>query len=135
MVSFFVIVPPDTARNAEAFYDLVAQQKITVLNQTPSAFRAFMQAEKAIGHRELALRYVVFGGEALDFQSLRPWFAQHGDVQPRLINMYGITETTVHTTYHCVRISDLEAQNGSTVGAAMPDLQIYLMDSVEQLSR
>ena len=45
-----------------------------------------------------ALRYVVFGGEALDLAALRPWVARHGDRQPELVNMYGITETTVHVT-------------------------------------
>ena len=57
----------------------------------------------------LALRYVIFGGEALELQSLRPWFERYGDAQPQLVNMYGITETTVHVTYRPIRRDDLEA--------------------------
>ena len=72
-----------------------------MLNQTPSAFRQLIQADLATGREpwDLALRYVVFGGEALELPSLRPWFERRGDERPQLVNMYGITETTVHVTY------------------------------------
>jgi hypothetical protein len=70
---------------------------------------------------------VIFGGEALDLKSLKPWFERHGDTRPRLINMYGITETTVHVTYRPLSASDLDA--GSVIGVPIPDLQIHLLDS------
>ena len=47
---------------------------------------------------------MIFGGEALELQSLRPWFERYGDEQPRLVNMYGITETTVHVTYRPISL-------------------------------
>ena len=83
-----------------------------MLNQTPSAFRQLIRAEEAAlgGAPDLALRYVIFGGEALEPASLAPWFARHGDERPRLVNMYGITETTVHVTYRPVRAADLAAR-------------------------
>ena len=56
----------------------------------------------------LALRHVVFGGEALEVQALRPWFERFGDRAPRLVNMYGITETTVHVTYRPLSLADLD---------------------------
>ena len=71
---------------------------------------------------------MIFGGEALELQSLRPWFERHGDEQPRLVNMYGITETTVHVTYRPLRRADLEAGPGSVIGVPIPDLQVYLLD-------
>ncbi|HYG80435.1 MAG TPA: condensation domain-containing protein, partial [Pyrinomonadaceae bacterium] len=75
------------------------------------------------------LRYVIFGGEALDVQSLRPWFEQHGDESPRLVNMYGITETTVHVTYRALTAEDAEGGRGSVIGEAIPDLSVYVLDA------
>ena len=126
-----VVVPFLVSRSPEAFYELLAREKVTVLNQTPSAFRQLIQAEEAVGQKELALRYVIFGGEALEMQSLRPWFERHGDEQPRLVNMYGITETTVHVTYRPLSKDDLNS--GSVIGVPIPDLQIYILDENGQL--
>jgi acyl-coenzyme A synthetase/AMP-(fatty) acid ligase/acyl carrier protein len=74
----------------------------------------------------LALRYVIFGGEALEMQSLRPWYERHGDSRPQLVNMYGITETTVHVTYRPLSQRDLTS--GSVIGRPIPDLQVYLLN-------
>ncbi len=74
----------------------------------------------------LALRYVIFGGEALDFSSLKPWFDRHGDRRPQLVNMYGITETTVHVTYRPLTSQDLGS--ASVIGVPIPDLRIYVLD-------
>jgi amino acid adenylation domain-containing protein/non-ribosomal peptide synthase protein (TIGR01720 family) len=126
-----VVVPFLVSRSPEAFYELLAREKVTVLNQTPSAFRQLIQAEEATGRKELALRYVIFGGEALEMQSLRPWFERHGDKRPRLVNMYGITETTVHVTYRPLSKDDLNS--GSVIGVPIPDLQIYILDESGQL--
>jgi amino acid adenylation domain-containing protein/non-ribosomal peptide synthase protein (TIGR01720 family) len=126
-----VVVPFLVSRSPEAFYELLAREKVTVLNQTPSAFRQLIQAEEAVGQKELALRYVIFGGEALEMQSLRPWFERHGHERPRLINMYGITETTVHVTYRPLSKDDLNS--GSVIGVPIPDLQIYILDESGQL--
>jgi amino acid adenylation domain-containing protein/non-ribosomal peptide synthase protein (TIGR01720 family) len=126
-----VVVPFLVSRSPEAFYELLAREKVTVLNQTPSAFRQLIRAEESVGQKELALRYVIFGGEALEMQSLRPWFERHGDERPRLVNMYGITETTVHVTYRPLSKDDLNS--GSVIGVPIPDLQIYILDENGQL--
>jgi amino acid adenylation domain-containing protein len=125
-----VVVPFMVSRSPEAFYELLASERVTVLNQTPSAFRQLLQAEESLGQKELALRYVIFGGEALDMQSLGPWFERHGDQKPRLVNMYGITETTVHVTYRPLSKDDLHA--GSAIGVPIPDLEIYILDAQRQ---
>src|SRR5262249_12091901 len=124
-----VIVPAEVGRATDAFYELLIQEQVTVLNQTPSAFRQLLQHEVVQGvHPGLALRLVIFGGEALDLQGLQPWMARHGDLHPRLVNMYGITETAVHVTYCPLTTATVEGATGSLIGGPIPDLQIYVLD-------
>jgi amino acid adenylation domain-containing protein len=130
-----VVAPYLMSRSPEAFYLELVRERVTVLNQTPSAFRQLSEAEAAVRGRgeaeeALSLRYVIFGGEALELGGLRPWFERHGDERPRLINMYGITETTVHVTYRPVTRADVEgaAGLGSRVGLPIPDLSVHLLD-------
>ena len=123
-----VVVPYLVTRSPESFYELLCQEKVTVLNQTPSAFRQLIQAEQSIGTaNDLSLRLVIFGGEALELSSLQPWFDRHGDSSPQLVNMYGITETTVHVTYRPLSKADLH-DTASVIGRPIPDLQVYLLD-------
>jgi amino acid adenylation domain-containing protein len=123
-----IVIPYWVSRSPETFYEVLRAQNVTVLNQTPSAFRQILQIEETIGAAPLPLRAVVFGGEALDIKSLAPWFERHGDRQPQLVNMYGITETTVHVTYRPLSISDTTAAPRSVIGCPIPDLQIHLLD-------
>jgi amino acid adenylation domain-containing protein/non-ribosomal peptide synthase protein (TIGR01720 family) len=129
-----VIVPYLVSRAPEDFYRLLRDECVTVLNQTPSAFRQLIQAEESSDvENKLSLRLVIFGGEALDLQSLRPWFDRHGDQSPQLINMYGITETTVHVTYRPLRAADLHESEGSVIGGPLDDLQVYILDQQRRL--
>ncbi|RKG80159.1 amino acid adenylation domain-containing protein [Corallococcus exercitus] len=124
-----VVVPYWVSRSPGDFHALLQREAVTVLNQTPSAFRQLIQHEQSLEKPPpLALRYVIFGGEALDFRSLQPWFALHGDSQPRLINMYGITETTVHVTYRPLSARDASG-TASVVGVPIPDLQAFILDA------
>lgn len=124
-----VVVPYLVTRSPGEFYELIAREKITVLNQTPSAFRQLIWAEsQAPVRHELSLRYVICAGEALELQSLKPWFDRHGDEKPHIVNKYGITETTVHSTYRVIRKSDLTNGMGSVIGVPIPDLRLYLVD-------
>ncbi|WP_122602656.1 non-ribosomal peptide synthetase [Pseudomonas viridiflava] len=122
-----VIVPRETSRSPEDFHALLVEQQVTVLNQTPSAFKQLMHVacESA---KPLALRSVIFGGEALDVTSLTPWFERFGDQAPQLINMYGITETTVHVTYRPITQADTH-NPASPIGEAIPDLSWYVLDA------
>ncbi|MEU6664495.1 amino acid adenylation domain-containing protein [Streptomyces sp. NPDC046727] len=122
-----VVVPYDVSRSPGAFLDLLAAERVTVLNQTPSAFYQLMRAD-ADRPRELALRHVVFGGEALDLGRLADWYARHPDA-PRLVNMYGITETTVHVSYQELDRELAAAGHGSVIGRGIPDLRVYVLDS------
>ncbi|KGT96360.1 non-ribosomal peptide synthetase, partial [Dickeya fangzhongdai] len=125
-----VVVPYLVSRSPEAFYQLLCEQEVTVLNQTPSAFRQLMaaQADNAEHH---ALRYVIFGGEALNPSSLAPWYSLAGNDRTQLINMYGITETTVHVTWQPLQPEDIASTN-SPIGRRLPDLRTYLLDEQQQ---
>ena len=130
-----VIVPFLVSRAPEDFYELLSREKVTVLNQTPSAFRQLIQAESNLGKGDrLSLREVIFGGEALELRSLKPWVDRHGDVGPRLVNMYGITETTVHVTYRPLTTAEVENASGSLIGRPLDDLQVYILDRQQQLA-
>ena len=123
-----VVVPYFTSRSPRAFYELLRAEGVTVLNQTPGAFLQLAQAEAEIpAPGPLALRLVIFGGEALALSSLQSWFARHGDQRPQLVNMYGITETTVHVTCRHIRRTDVGLP--SVIGTPLPDLEIYLLDA------
>ncbi|MFE7048784.1 amino acid adenylation domain-containing protein, partial [Streptomyces californicus] len=123
-----VVVPQDVSRSPLDFLRLLADERVTVLNQTPSAFYQLMQADEENPGTELSLRYVVFGGEALDLGRLSSWYDRHPDDSPVLVNMYGITETTVHVTHHALdRVSAATTAN-SVVGVGIPDLNVYVLD-------
>ncbi|GGS18690.1 hypothetical protein Snoj_73410 [Streptomyces nojiriensis] len=118
-----VVVPEETRRSPQEFHALLHREGVTVLNQTPAAFRQLVRYEEeqqpGAGPAALdALRLVVFAGEALPPEMLRPWIARHGEVRPELVNMYGITETTVHSTYRRMTSADLDAGAGSMIGGA-----------------
>lgn len=128
-----IIVPYLVSRAPDEFDQFLGDHEVTVLNQTPSAFRQLIWAEaNSRQQRKLKLRYVICGGEALELQSLKPWFERHGDEQPRVVNMYGITETTVHVTYRVIGKADLETGVGSVIGVPIPDLRLYLLDPALQ---
>ncbi|MEW5928457.1 MAG: amino acid adenylation domain-containing protein, partial [Gemmatimonadota bacterium] len=122
-----VVVPYLTSRDPEAFHALLRRERVTVLSQTPSAFRQLVTADRTspgIG----TLRYVVLGGEALDPAALAPWGERYGYECPVLVNMYGITETTVHVTHRVIRREDVERGWRSPIGVALPDLSLHVLE-------
>ncbi|MFC7303462.1 amino acid adenylation domain-containing protein [Streptomyces monticola] len=110
-----VVLPHWSARSPEATLRVVREERIGVLSQTPTAFGPLAAAALRAGAELPDLRYVVFAGEKLVPDTLRAWAARHGLDRPVLVNMYGITETTVHSTYHEVTAEDL-AGTASVVG-------------------
>ncbi|PAJ75704.1 hypothetical protein CJF42_03475 [Pseudoalteromonas sp. NBT06-2] len=119
-----VIVPEEVARSTDLFYDLIIDEKVTVLNQTPSAFYVLAAVDSHL-NKATQLRYVVFGGERLETQKLIPWVTRHGDQSPQLINMYGITETTVHATFKQITTADTDIRSNS-IGVPLNDLRFYV---------
>ncbi len=121
-----VVVPYWVSRSPEEFRALLAERRVTVLNQTPSAFAALRDV--ALAHSgDLAVRLVVFGGEPLDVRLLEPWFRRYSHTRCRVVNMFGITETTVHVTTQTVTPAEIETRSRS-VGRALPGWSVSVRD-------
>jgi amino acid adenylation domain-containing protein len=123
-----VVVPFSVSRNPRLFLNLVKEKGITVLNQTPTAFSNFVLEEKNESEKIASLRCVIFGGEKLDVNLLKPWVNRYALTDVSLINMYGITETTVHVTYREITNEDFNTPELSLIGLPISDLTIYLLD-------
>ncbi|WP_156746001.1 AMP-binding protein, partial [Mycobacterium sp. 1423905.2] len=125
-----VVVPWETVRTPRKLWQLILDKRITVLSQTPSAFYELTraEAEQTKAAADLALRMVVFGGEALDPSRLRGWYPDERPHPPRLINMYGITEATVHTT-HLELVSKHAERGGSPIGAPLGNWRLFVLDA------
>ncbi|MGQ3853498.1 amino acid adenylation domain-containing protein, partial [Pseudomonas capsici] len=123
-----LIVPQLVSRSPQECYALLCEAGVTVLNQTPSAFRQLIaaQGESQQAH---SLRQVIFGGEALETGILKPWYARAVNAGTQLVNMYGITETTVHVTYRALEAADALKAGVSPIGVRIPDLQTYVLDA------
>ncbi|MBF6209382.1 AMP-binding protein, partial [Streptomyces gardneri] len=125
-----VVVDYLTSRSPEQFRELLIREQVTVLNQTPSAFYQLAEADRAAhpsDQGKFALRYVVFGGEALDLRQLQRWYDRHPVDAPWLVNMYGITETTVHVSFLSLDEQMVDNQ-ASVIGRALPGLDAYVID-------
>lgn len=126
-----VIVPKQLTRDTAAFAALLKKEQVTVLNQTPAAFYVLQEAVTTNDAcNDLSIRYVTFGGEALNPLKLQAWEKKFPDC--RLINMYGITETTVHVTYQRITREHLHS-SGSIIGKPIPSLGAYVLDAHQQL--
>ncbi|WP_156749621.1 AMP-binding protein, partial [Mycobacterium sp. E1747] len=124
-----VVVPDDVVRSPQDLHALLVGERVTVLSQTPSAFYALQTADALAPEpgEQLSLQAVVFGGEALEPQRLRTWLDHH-PARPRLINMYGTTETTVHASYREIGAGDLEGAV-SPIGGPLEHLAFFVLDS------
>ncbi|MCG7560202.1 non-ribosomal peptide synthetase [Pseudoalteromonas sp. McH1-42] len=128
-----VVVSKAVSQDTQAFAQCLLNEKVTILNQTPGAFYVLQSAMCALPEADQArcqVRYVIFGGEALQPGKLRPW-ANRFDIC-QLINMYGITETTVHVTFKRLTQADL-ALGVSNIGHAIPTTSCYVLDKHQQL--
>jgi amino acid adenylation domain-containing protein len=123
-----VIVPYSISRSPDEFHALLRAESVTVLNQTPSAFVLLNAADERAATRLVSLRLIVFGGEALPPALLASWFTRHPQTAPELVNMYGITETTVHVTWRTMRAADAANERESLIGEPIPGVELYLLD-------
>ncbi|MBG9734223.1 non-ribosomal peptide synthetase, partial [Paenibacillus alvei] len=120
-----VVVPNDDKKDSYAFLDILREKRVTVLNQVPSSFYNLMQVELAEAGERLCVKHLIFAGEALQVGKLKAWHAKYPEMN--IVNMYGITETTVHVTYKAITAEDIEL-DVNDVGKALPTLKIYMLD-------
>ncbi|MBF6171761.1 non-ribosomal peptide synthetase [Nocardia blacklockiae] len=125
-----VVVDHTTSRSPDLFRELLVRERVTVVSQTPSAFGLLDAADRvAPPDPPLALRYLIFGGEALVTAELADWFDRHGEHTPRLVNMYGITEATVHVTLQPLdRRAATSGTVGSNIGNGLPGVGTRVLD-------
>ncbi|NBV95135.1 MAG: non-ribosomal peptide synthetase, partial [Methylocystaceae bacterium] len=125
-----VLVPQEIRKSFYDFRTLLAEQGVTVLSQTPSSFYQLTSVERELGAngRPLSLRYVVFGGEALDPKQLLLWPSSEKGPDPQFRNMYGITETTIHVTHIDITREIAATLSGSVIGGPIPNWQAYILD-------
>ncbi|MDH6247280.1 amino acid adenylation domain-containing protein/non-ribosomal peptide synthase protein (TIGR01720 family) [Mycobacterium sp. OTB74] len=123
-----VVVPDAVVRSSEDFYALLVSEQVNVLSQTPTAFYALQSVAASTDESEpqLALNAVVFGGEALEPHRLRTWLQSHPG-SPRMINMYGITETTVHASFREITEADID-HAVSPIGRPLANLGFFVLD-------
>jgi amino acid adenylation domain-containing protein len=131
-----IIVANDLAKDTQLFYQLLLENQVTVLNQTPSAFYSLIEVAKGYFTTEEKrlknLKKIIFGGENLSFNQLDKWINLYGEQSPELINMFGITETTVHVTYHRIKDNCLSGFY-TPIGRALPGIKLYVVDKYMQL--
>ncbi|MFN4149375.1 MAG: amino acid adenylation domain-containing protein, partial [Candidatus Sericytochromatia bacterium] len=125
--STLLLTNKEMRRNPVEFYKLICQEKVTILNQTPSAFYHFSRSAIK-SDLENSLRYLVLSGEALDINLLEDWYSKFDENKPKIINSYGITETTVFVTYRELSKKDLKGSSYSPIGIALSDLSMYVLD-------
>ncbi len=125
-----MVIPRMTARDPQEFLEVLTIQEVTVLNQTPAAFYNLSNLEMQRPGRTLKVRYVIFGGDVLNPLQLKPWKEKYPET--RLVNMFGITETTVHVTYKEMEEEDIDA-GVSNIGRPIPTLSTYIFDRHLQL--
>lgn len=121
-----IITPPELKNDINSFYQLLIDEEVTILNVTPRMFETLISIDQLFSETNQinkpchALKYIIFGGDALHVKKLEPWLVRYGDHQPILMNMYGITEITIHATYKRIFASDLESNHTSPIGKTLP---------------
>ena len=124
-----LVVVPDTARrDPRLLLELLNSTHVTVLNQTPVALYALIREIERDPLPVPSLRLIMFGGEALIPARLKAWFDRHGDRRPRLVNLYGITETTVLVTSRPLCSEDATQASGSMIGMPIPEWRLHILD-------
>ena len=126
-----IIVSSEVAKDTLSFAEMLTAEGVTILNQTPSAFYNLSEIFRTNHSNNVHhIRYVIFGGEALQPSKLDWWHQQYPTT--KLVNMYGITETTVHVTYQEIGSREI-ARGISSIGKPIPTLSCYILDEQKQL--
>ena len=117
-----VVAPAGLARTPDELAEYLLAEQVTVLSQTPGAFGELVPVLLRAGTTG-SLRTVLLAGERCDVGRFDRWFATFGGRRPNLVNLYGITETTVHAMVRVLRTVDTRA-GISPLGVAIPGQRV-----------
>ncbi|UII33613.1 amino acid adenylation domain-containing protein [Fulvivirga ulvae] len=120
-----IVLSRETSMDTLAFIELLKESGVTCLCQTPSAFYNLIRHKDHHPEADFKLRYITLGGEAFNPSLMRSWYESYPET--KVINMYGITETTVHNTFKHITREDIE-RGSSNIGRPLPTLSIYILD-------
>jgi len=123
--SRLVIVPLWKTQSPAAFYALLRAERVTVLNQTPSAIRQLIQAKEEAGDqaKDLSLRLIACGGEAFPPELAAPLLG----LGVPAWNFYGPTEATVWAAINQITSPESKGQS-IPIGRPFANVQIYLLN-------
>jgi amino acid adenylation domain-containing protein len=126
-----LIIPTEVeVRDMELFGKLLCDKRVTVLNQTPSAFYALMHSINEAEDTFVAVRYVVLAGEVLNTANLKSWFQRYP--KQTIINMYGPTEATVYATFKEITPKDI-LNSESQIGHMLSNAHGVVLDEQQRL--
>jgi amino acid adenylation domain-containing protein len=120
-----IVIPKEVTRDPGCYLEVLGRGGVSVLNQTPSAFYQLSDVEVRRVARRLHLRWIIFGGEALKPARLKQWKEKYPDT--RFMNMFGITETTIHVTYKEIGEREMDLNTGN-IGGPLSTLSVYVID-------
>ena len=119
-----VIVSRECAQDTQAFLQLIANEYITMLCQTPAACYRLVRAASAATASQTSVRCLFIGGDALQPQHLASWHQQYPNT--RLINIYGPTEISIVATYKEITTEDIK-HNRCLIGRPLPGTTCYVL--------
>ena len=119
-----VTVPPAARTDPTVLREFLAAEAVTILSQTPAAFRQLLLHPAFHSLDGLALRLIALSGEALPASDRQRWFATHGSGGPVLIDTYALTETGGQVSCREYRSADGEA----SLGDPLPGVELRVLD-------
>ncbi|OBI52056.1 hypothetical protein A5707_12745 [Mycobacterium kyorinense] len=108
-----VIVPESVVGSPDEFHDLLIEEQVSVLTQTPSA-AAMLSAE---GLESVAL---LVGGEPCPAELVDRWASDRV-----MVNAYGPTETTVYASMSAPLVA---GSGAAPIGAPVPEAAVFVLD-------
>ncbi|MDR3623553.1 MAG: amino acid adenylation domain-containing protein [Chlamydiales bacterium] len=116
-----VVAAKDVHQDIEGLIDFIEEKKISILDLVPSLLEVILQHSRL--ERLKSLRQVLVGGEVLHHLLIKKFYK---NLSANLHNMYGLTETTITSTYHPCTSSTILAD--LLIGRPIWNTKTYILD-------